>query len=422
MIQNFIDYLAQSPSSYHAAHAGAALLAANGFQAQHEDQPWDATPGGHYMIKNGALLAWYIPTTLQHLSSFRIIGAHTDSPGFKLKFNGDRTGAGFQQAGVEVYGGPILPSWFDRELSLAGSLALADGTTALVHTESLLRIPHLAIHLDRSANDTFSIDRQRHLQPIFAVNNPETSILEIVAAAAGVQPGDILAHDLITVPTEPAQTFGHKQEFLAAARLDNLSSVYPGLQAMIQAKHTYESQNIDSNDCLVLACFDHEEVGSASATGAGGPLLENLLTRTATALGATSDELHQIFARSSCVSADAAHSIHPNYPDRHDSENFPLLGQGPALKINANQRYASTAQTEALWIQACRRAGVETQVFVGNNAVPCGSTIGPISSTRLGIETVDVGIPLLSMHSAREMCHVSDLVAFTACLHSYLVA
>lgn len=240
--------------------------------------------------------------------------------------------------------------------------------------------------------------------------------MEYIAHCAHVDPSEILSHDLITAAAEQPGVFGADNQLLAAGRLDNLSSVYPALEAMIQA--AVQPRN---DDILVLAFFDHEEVGSASVTGAGGPILQDVLYRTAAALGANEDEKQQMLRRSSCVSADAAHSIHPNYPERHDVGNHPVLGAGPVLKNNANQRYASSAKTQALWLQACQQAGVNVQVFVGNNTVPCGSTIGPISATRLGIDTVDVGTPLLSMHSARELCHLEDLNQLSAALAAYLV-
>ncbi|MDO4760441.1 MAG: M18 family aminopeptidase [Corynebacterium sp.] len=421
MSWDLISFIAASPSSFHAADFGAHMLKEAGFVQQEETHEWDAAPGGHFLVRGGALVAWFVPETASTRSGFRVIGAHTDSPGFKLKFNPDLRSHTFGQAAVEVYGGPILASWFDRELVLAGKIGLADGSTTLVSTSPLLRIPHLAIHLDRSANDSFSIDRQRHVQPIFSVG-VDVSVLDVLAEAAGVEADQIVSHDLITADAQPGEIFGHNSELLAAGRLDNLSSVFAGLQAFLKATSAVTIEQVGSDDVLVLACFDHEEIGSASTTGAAGPLLEDVLTRTASALGATFDQTRQMFARSSCVSADAAHSVHPNYPERHDQGNFPVLGMGPVLKINANQRYASNTETEALWVRACRAAGVDTQVFVGNNASPCGSTIGPITATRLGIPTVDVGVPLLSMHSARELCHVRDIELFEKCLVAYLVA
>ena len=327
MPDDFINFLTASPSSYHAAHTGAHLLAQAGFTHHTETDPWDAQPGGHYLIRGGALIAWHIPTQLPTNPAFRIIGAHTDSPGFKLKHTPDHT---------TIY-----------------------GTTT----------------------------------------NP-TSIL----------PTNTCTHDLITVDTQPPGRLGTDHKLLAAGRLDNLSSVYPAITALIDAADA-------ATDILILACFDHEEIGSAATTGAAGPILQDTLERTAYALGLHLDETKRAYQRSTCVSADAAHSIHPNYPTHHDPHNYPQLGHGPVLKINANHRYASTAETQAHWLKHCP----ESQHFVSNNNTPCGTTIGPITATRLGIPTVDVGIPLLSMHSARELCHLDDITALHKALTNYLV-
>lgn len=412
---DFLEFLAASPSSHHAAEEVSARLRGAGFSLQDPAQPWDATPGGHVMVRGGAVMAWWIPEEASPASGFRIIGSHTDSPGFTLKPQPDLHSVGWQQAAVEVYGGPILASWLDRELTLAGRVVLADGSHRLVNTGPVLRIPHLAIHLDRSSE--LKLDRQSHLQPVYAVGSPEMSIMDCIAETAGVAAEDIIAHNLITADTQPGAVFGAGGDFLAAGRLDNLSSVYSSLQALLRAIESGDT----GRDVLVLAAFDHEEVGSNSTTGAGGPILEDALTRTATALGAGSEELRQMYARSSCVSADAAHSVHPNHAAKHDPTHHPLIGAGPVLKINANQRYASDAATSGLWQRACLAAGVPSQTFVGNNAVPCGSTIGPITATRLGIDTVDVGVPLLSMHSARELAGVQDLLWFSQALEAYLI-
>lgn len=413
--QDFLDFLAASPSSHHAAAEVSARLQATGFTIQDPRDAWDSAPGGHVMVRGGAVMAWWVPEDASPESGFRIIGSHTDSPGFTLKPNPELSNAGWQQAAVEVYGGPILASWLDRELTLAGRVVLADGSDRLVDTGPLLRIPHLAVHLDRSSE--LKLDRQLHMQPVFAAGSPDLSLMDCIAEAAGVAARDIVAHNLITADTQPGAVFGGGGDFLAAGRLDNLSSVFTSLKAMQNAVASGDA----GSDILVLAAFDHEEVGSASTTGAAGPILADVLGRTATALGADEDQRARMFARSSCVSADAAHSVHPNHTAKHDPTHHPMLGAGPVLKINGNQRYASDAATSGLWQRACQVAQVPSQTFVGNNAVPCGSTIGPISATRLGIDTVDAGVPLLSMHSARELAGVQDLLWFTQALEAYLI-
>jgi M18 family aminopeptidase len=250
------------------------------------------------------------------------------------------------------------------------------------------------------STDNTTLDRQHHTTPIYGTTTNPTSIL----------PTNTCTHDLITVDTQPPGRLGTDHKLLAAGRLDNLSSVYPAITALIDAADA-------ATDILILACFDHEEIGSATTTGAAGPILQDTLERTAYALGLNLDETKRAYQRSTCVSADAAHSIHPNYPTHHDPHNYPQLGHGPVLKINANHRYASTAETQAHWLKHCP----ESQHFVSNNNTPCGTTIGPITATRLGIPTVDVGIPLLSMHSARELCHLDDITALHKALTNYLV-
>lgn len=391
--QDLIDFIGASPSPFHAAHSVADRL---GLPIHNEAEEWPSTPGGHTVIRGGAVVSWYVP---DNPAGFRIIGSHTDSPGFMLKPHPDYSAFGFQQAGVEIYGGPILESWYDRELTVAGRVVLIDGTEHLVRLDSALRIPNLAIHLGRT-----EIDKQAHLQPITCGGGP---VMSQIAAQLGVDKRDIVGHELITADAQPGEVFG---EFLAAGRLDNLSSVHASV-------HAFERAIPDAEEIIVLAAFNHEEVGSASPQGAGGPLLEDVLTRTAHALG---KDPRRMFANSSCVSADAAHSIHPNYPGKHDPQHHPVIGAGPVTKINAKQRYASDASTIAMWERAC--AGIPHQTFVSHNSVPCGSTIGPITATRLGIPTVDVGVPLLSMHSARELVGLQDQLWFAEALEAYLIA
>ncbi|MFH0410580.1 M18 family aminopeptidase [Corynebacterium sp. L4756] len=411
-IENFIEFMESSPSSYHAAKVVADELAAADFNRVDETQAWPTTPGGHVMVRGGAVVAWYVPEKVS--GGFKIIGSHTDSPGFMVKPNPDFRNAGWSQLAVEVYGGPIIHSWFDRELKLAGQVVLKDGTRHLVDTGALVRIPNLAIHLSREAK--FEPDRQIHVQPILSLDSDDVSFAQVLAEHLGVAEEKISSFNLITVDAQRGQLFGAGHQFLAAGRMDNLTSVWASLKAMQLAIDDY-----DGEDVLVMAAFDHEEVGSSSRYGAAGPLLEDVLTRTASALGKDEEGKRQMYAKSSCISVDAAHSVHPNYAGKHDPSHHPLIGRGPVTKINANQRYSSDAISIQLWESACERAGVPVQRFVGNNAVPCGSTIGPITATRLGIDTVDVGVPLLSMHSAREMVGVQDQLWMIEALKAYLV-
>jgi aspartyl aminopeptidase len=415
-VGDLAGYLSASPSSFHAAAEAARRLAAAGFAEQDEGADWDVGPGGHYLVRDGALLAWRLPPDADPGTPYRIVGAHTDSPGFAVKPNPDLGGYGYQQVGVEVYGGPLLNSWLDRELGLAGRVVLADGRVELVRTEAIMRIPQLAIHLDRSVNDNgLKLDKQLHTAPVWGVGRPDRRLVDHLADLADCAADEIDGFDLMAYDATPPAVFGPEQEFLAAGRMDDLSGVHSGLTALIGSPGGEDRVEL-------LAAFDHEELGSVSRTGASGPLLAGVLERIAAARGLTVDQHHQALARSWCLSVDAGHAVHPNYPQRHDPANHPVLNGGPLLKINANQRYATDARGAGLWRRACRAAGVPTQEFVSNNAVPCGSTIGPLTATRLGVRTIDVGLPLLSMHSARELAGTSDPLALTKAVEAFFAA
>jgi len=408
-VDDLIAFVEASPSSYHAAAEVARRLAASGFVAHDEADAWDAAPGGHYVVRDGAIVAWRVPEGAA--SGFRIVGAHTDSPGFKLKPRPTTGAVGWQQAAMEVYGGPLLNSWLDREFGLAGRLVLDTGEQMLVSTPAWLRIPQVAPHLDRSVNEALRLDKQAHLLPVFSVGHPDLDVLDLVAGFAAVKPGRVVGHDLFAAVAERPAVFGPTGEFLASGRLDNLSSVHAGLVALLASSR--------GGDVQVLACFDHEEVGSSSRSGGGGPLLEQVLLRIAESLGAVGEGYQRMLARSSCLSADAGHAVHPNYVGLHDPDHRPLLNAGPLLKTNANLRYTSDGASGAIWRRACAAAGVPVQDFVSNNAVPCGSTIGPMTAERLGVVTCDVGIPLLSMHSTRELAGTSDPAWFADALAAY---
>ena len=428
---SLIDFVTASPSSYHAAAEVARRLETAGFTRADETVTWEqGLPRRGYVIRDGAIAAWALPEALNPGAGLRIVGAHTDSPALKLKPAAALVRSGWQFINAEVYGGPLLASFLDRELGLAGRLTTRDGAVHLVRTGPIARVAQIAPHLDRSVNDTLHLDRQTHLLPLWSLAGPdaapdavETHLCEI----AGIDPAELAGHDVLTYPTQAPARFGRDGEFLASSRLDNLSSVHAGLVAL-EALAAAETQPAEP---VILVAFDHEEVGSDTRSGAGGPFLETLLRRLARVLGVSGDGLEALLARSTCVSADAGHSVHPAYAHLHDPAVQPLINHGPLLKINAQQRYATdatgaaiwaracTAAGAAIWTRACTAAGVPSQNFVSNNAVPCGSTIGPITATRLGITTVDVGVPLLSMHSAREMCGVKDGPWLAQALHSY---
>ena len=413
------EFVSASPSSYHATAAAADRLDAAGFHRLDERDSWALEPGrGYFVVRDGAIIAWMTPKeTASVIPPFRVLGSHTDSPAFKLKPGEEFTTAGVRQVGVEIYGGPLLNSWLDRELAFAGRLSLADGTVVLARTGAIARIPQLAIHLDRQVNEGLTLDKQRHTTPIVGLADlAEADVLEILAASAEVDPELIVGHDVYTIPVQAPALFGAADEFFASPRLDNLLSVHAGVTAMV-------GLDAEALDHLALfAGFDHEEIGSNSRSGASGPFLADVAERIVASLypDATRSDHLAALARSVCVSSDAGHAVHPNYQERHDPQVRPRLGGGPLLKHNAQQRYATDAVGTAVWAKACTAAGVEYQDFVSNNSVPCGSTIGPLTATRMGMTTVDVGPALYSMHSAREMCAISDVVALGAAAKAFL--
>lgn len=433
------DFIAASPSSYHAAAEVVRRLEAAGFQRLDETEAWPEAPGRYVVVRDGAAIGWVVPEGATPTTPVRVFGAHTDSPGFKLKPQPTTGRFGWLQAGVEVYGGPLLNSWLDRELRLGGRVVLDDGREVLVASGPLLRLPQLAIHLDRAVNEGLTLDRQAHTQPVWGltasaaaqttgeavptapVTDSADLLAELAASAdldgAPIDPARIRGFDLVTADSAPGAVFGKDDAFFAAGRLDDLASVHAGVVALVEAADGLGAEHIP-----MLAVFDHEELGSATRSGAAGPFLEDVLERIGLALGADRGERMRALASSWHVSSDVGHSVHPNYPERHDPTVRPLLGSGPILKINANQRYATDAAGAAAWHGWCEAAGVRSQEFVSNNAVPCGSTIGPITATRLGIRTVDVGIPILSMHSARELAGVADLHALARVATTFFTA
>jgi len=418
-LESLASFIQASPSSYHAVAEVARQLSAAGFSELVETDAWDPAAGDHFVLRDGAIVAWRQPTSAGPTTPFRIVGSHTDSPGFKLKPRPTTSTAGWVQAGVEVYGGPLFNSWLDRELEFAGRLAFRDGTTALVRTGALLRFPQLAVHLDRGVNsEGLKLDPQRHLNPVVGLGDVDhADLIGHLARLAGQSGAEVAGLDVSVADTQLPAVFGLDDVFFASGRLDNLSSVHSSLAAFLAASAATEST---PRSIQVLAAFDHEEVGSETRSGASGPFLADILNRIAAGLGASDPDRLRAFAASWCLSADAGHAVHPNYPEKHDPINRPVVGRGPLLKINANQRYATDALGAAEWSRACEAVGVEYQEFVSNNAVPCGSTIGPLTATRLGIRTIDVGLPLLSMHSARELAGSADPEKFATAIGSFL--
>ncbi|TDT66292.1 M18 family aminopeptidase [Frigoribacterium sp. PhB116] len=415
-LDDFASFIQASPSSFHAAAEAARRLDAAGFTALDETAEWPTGPGRRYVVRDGAVIAWVEPGGASSTTPFRIVGAHTDSPGFKLKPKPTTGTRGWVQAGVEVYGGPLFNSWLDRDLEFAGRLVTRSGETPLVRTGPLLRIPQLAVHLDRGVNaEGLKLDPQRHLAPVVGAGPlDQADVLGHLAGLAGLAGSDVVGYDVVVADTAAPAVLGLSGELFAAGRMDNLSSTHAGLAALLA------TADAELDHVAVFAAFDHEEVGSATPSGAAGPFLEDVLARVSAGLGADATDHRRALAASWCLSADAGHAVHPNYPERHDPANQPVVNGGPLLKINANQRYATDGLGAAEWVRACEQAGVPFQEFVSSNSVPCGSTIGPITATRLGIRTIDVGVPLLGMHSARELCGVDDPASLSAAAAAFL--
>ena len=403
-LRSFID---ASPSPFHAVAEMARRLGEAGFTELDEVDRWQLQPGGeHYVIRDGgSLVAFRVGSAPLADAGIIGIGTHTDSPTFKVRPHHDLTRVGYKLVGVEPYGGMLAHTWVDRELTVAGRLTRADGTTTLARlVGATLRIPSLAIHLDRSVRDGLTLDPQRQLVPIAGLAE-EPDLLEQLGAP------DALGWDLVLADTQPAAITG--SDWIAAPRLDNLGSCHAATHALIDAPASAHTQ--------VFVANDHEEVGSDSAEGASGSFLEEVLRRLTAATGDPDPQAYaQMIARSRLVSADMAHAIHPNYADRHEPSHTPLLGSGPVIKHNANQRYATDARTEAWFAARAADVGVPVQHFVTRADLPCGSTIGPLTATRIGIATVDVGNPMLAMHSCRELASAADvplmIQAMTACL------
>ncbi|MDD1056884.1 M18 family aminopeptidase [Streptomyces cocklensis] len=413
-------FVQAGPSPYHVVAAVAARLEAAGFRRVAETDAWDAEAGGKYVLRGGAVIAWYVPAGARPETPFRVVGAHTDSPNLRVKPRPDMGTAGWRQVAVEIYGGPLLNSWLDRDLGVAGRLSLRDGSTALVNVDRpLLRVAQLAVHLDRGVNDNgLTLDRQRHLQPLWGLGDArDGDLIDFLAAEADLDGDDVAGWDLMAHDVQPPAYLGRDRELLASPRLDNLLSVHACTAALIAAA---ESGDLDT--IPVLAAFDHEENGSESDTGAQGPLLGNVLERSVHSRGGGYEERLRALAGTVCVSSDVGHAVHPNYAEKHDPTHHPRANGGPILKTNVNQRYATDGTGRALFAAACESAGVPFQHFVSNNAMPCGTTIGPITAARHGITTVDIGVPILSMHSARELCGADDPVHLAKALSAFLTA
>lgn len=410
--QDLLRFVAASPTPFHATAEMALRLTEAGFERLHEADHWQMQVGGRYFVtRNDSSILAFVHSGEPLLDAgIRMVGAHTDSPCLKIKPNADVQSVGYSQVGVEVYGGVLLNTWFDRDLSIAGRVTYKNADAELCNSlidfsEPVAIVPSLAIHLDREANRNRSINPQEDIRPLLILSSGDnsTSFKQIVSEqlakqGTNISAENILDYELSLYDTQTPALIGLRREFIASARLDNLLSCYVGLQALI---------NADGDQHRLLVCNDHEEVGSASACGAKGPMLDQFLQRLLPDVG----ERMRMLDRSIMISADNAHGIHPNFVAKHDAQHGPKLNAGPVIKVNANQRYATNSETSGMFRLLCQEAGVEVQSFVSRTDMECGSTIGPITSAEVGVRTIDVGVPTFAMHSIRELAGSDDAIA-----------
>ncbi len=403
-----------SPSPYHAVAEVSRRLNAEGFTRLDESLAWTLSPGDARYVTRGdaSLVAFRVGNDSPVTAGFRIVGAHTDSPNLRLKPQAAIGREGYSQLGVEVYGGVLLHTWLDRDLGIAGRIVTEnpDGTLSRhavrLHLP-LARIPSLAIHLDREVNDRgLTLNRQTHMVPILGMGDADvtwTELLGRLAKTVGEDPTRIRGFDLGLYDLTMACISGIDGDYVFSGRLDNLGSTHGAVTALAMGRTRTAGTR-------VVALFDHEEIGSASAQGASGPFLRDVLGRIVEATDPhTPSGLARALSGSFCVSADMAHAVHPNFSEKHDPRHMPRIGHGPVVKTNAQQRYATDGYSAARFRAACHAVDVPFQDFVSRSDLACGSTIGPITATELGVATVDVGTPMLSMHSAREMCGTADV-------------
>lgn len=405
-------FLDASPTPFHAVRCMSELLAKSGFTELNESDNWTLQTGDkHFLSRNGSsIIAFTVGSTPLTTAGLRMTGAHTDSPCLMVKPQPEIAAKGYLQLGVEVYGGALLNPWFDRDLSIAGRLVYRNKRQQLKQTlvdfkRPVAIIPSLAIHLDRKANSDRTVNAQTDLPPLLMMTDKAESFRELLADEFLLDGEEVLDYEMCLYDTQGAAMLGINNELLASARLDNLLSCFVTTQALIQADAT--------NTCLMV-CNDHEEVGSVSAVGADGPFLEAVVARLT-----ESDERNAVIDKSLMISCDNAHAVHPNYPSTHDSLHSPRLNGGPVIKVNVKQRYATTSLTASLFRQLCADVDVPVQSFVSRSDTACGSTVGPITAARLGVATLDVGIPQLAMHSCREVTGSLDAARLTDVLTAF---
>lgn len=400
------------------------MLEKAGFTAVDETGLWPGKPGRFYVEREGSLAAWSTDGVVGEAHTpFRVVGGHTDSPNLRVSPQPTRTTAGWDQLVVEVYGGPLLNSWLDRDLGLSGRVAVHQGNEVVFPLikvdEPVLRVPQLAIHLDRDVNTGLQLNPQTHLRPVWGASGDAPSFAAYLGECVGAAERDILGWDVMTHDLTPSRRIGRTADLLAAPRLDNLGTAYAGARALLDAL-TVLGQGGDTAHVPLLVLFDHEEIGSTTNRGGSSTFLPSVLERIVLARGGGRGDYLRALAGSLICSADMAHATHPNYPEKHEPAHQVAINGGPVLKVNTQGRYASDANGAAQIVRACEQAGVPLQVFRSRGDMPCGSTIGPLSAALTGAVTVDVGAPMLSMHSARELTGAFDPAMYVAALAAVL--
>jgi len=417
--RDLCTYLEASPSPYHAVEETVRRLRAAGFSELRENEEWILRPhDARYVTRaDASVIAFRVGDRSPVESGFRIVGAHTDSPNLRLKPQPAVDKEGYAQLGVEVYGGVLLYTWLDRDLGVAGRLVVEedDGTLSrrVVRIATpIARVSSLAIHLDREVNDKgLQLNKQNHLAPMIGLGDGKAAV-ENLLRALGADPSRVRGFDLGLYDLVAPTLGGQDDAFVFGARLDNLASCHAATTVLAGAPEGAAATR-------VVALFDHEEVGSASAQGAAGPFLRDVLQRIVDATENSRGAFLRALAHSFCISADMAHAVHPNYVDKHEGKHMPKIGKGPVVKTNVQQRYATDGETGARFRALCRQVDVPVQDFVTRTDLACGSTIGPITAAQLGIATVDVGNPMLSMHSIRELCGAADVGMMIAALSRF---
>lgn len=408
-----IDFLYESPTAFHSVLSIQKFLNSYGFKQLQESEKWLLETGGkYYMTKNdSALIAFVIGTEDIVENGFKMIGAHTDSPGFRIKANPEMTVEGsYLKFNTEVYGGPILYTWFDRPLGLAGKVTLRGENplkpeTKLINIHKpLLIIPSLAIHMNRQVNEGVAINAQKDTLPLVSLINNQFQkdgyLVRLLAEELNVDAADIMGFDLGLYEYEKGSLVGVNEEFISSARLDDMWMVYAGLKGLVESQTTASTK--------MMICIDNEETGSLTAQGAASNLHLNIIERIMLALGKNREEMHRALSNSIMISADLAHAVHPNVSEKHDPTNRPILGKGPVLKTAAAGSYSTDSYNAAIFEGLCQAAEVPYQKFFNRSDVRGGTTIGPVTASRLNIPVIDMGAPLLGMHSIRELAAVED--------------